>query len=98
MPEYDARAAARHRDSGLRKVSRVTWRAGAAGVAFTAVIGVSLTHHGDALASTQQQGSQQAQQQPGQQRPAQQPPGSIQGPAQPPQQSTGSGQVTSGAS
>jgi hypothetical protein len=81
MPEHDARAAARDRDSGLRKVSRVTWRAGAAGIAFTAAIGVALTHHGDAAAGPRHD----------------QQPSSIQVPAQPPQHSTGDGQVTSGA-
>jgi hypothetical protein len=92
MPEHDARAAARDRDSGLRKISRLTWRAGAAGAVFSAVIGIALTHHGEAAASTHAQpGSTQA--------PArQQQPGSIQIPAQPPQSSSGGGQVTSGAS
>ena len=80
MPEHDARAAARDRDSGLRKISRLTWRAGAAGAVFSAVIGIALTHHGEAAASTHAQ------------------PGSIQIPAQPPQSSSGGGQVTSGAS
>src|ERR1700722_9130582 len=116
MPEYDARAAARDRDSGLRKVSRFTWQAGAAGVAFTAVIGVALTHHGDAAASTTKQApagqlSSPGQSSPGQSSPGQssggqqgsraqhsQPPAPVQPPAQPPQQSTGNGQVTSGAS
>jgi hypothetical protein len=121
MPEYDARAAARDRDSGLRKVSRFTWRAGAAGVAFSAVIGVALTHHGNAAASTQQQapagqlsspGQSSGGQSPGGQSPAaqnsggqqgsgaqqDQPSAPVQAPAQPPQQSTGNGQVTSGAS
>lgn len=105
MPEYDARAA-RDRDSGLRKVSRVTWRAGAAGVAFAAVIGVALTHHADAaITERQQQQPQQQRQRPQQPRPRQRhqhqrhrQPGSILIPAQPPRQSSGNGQVTSGAS
>jgi hypothetical protein len=83
MTEHDARAAARDRDSGLRTISRSTWRAGAAGIAFTAVIGVAFTHHADASATPARQHRQ---------------PSSIVIPAQPPQPSTGSGQVTSGAS
>jgi hypothetical protein len=84
MPQQDARAAARDRDSGLRKVSKLTWRAGAAGVAFSAIVGVAFTHHAGAAASTQARHARQ--------------PNSIVIPAQPPQQSSGTGQVTSGAS
>jgi hypothetical protein len=83
MPERDGRAAARERDSGMRKISQLTWRAGAAGVVLAAVIAVAFTHHADASAS-------QPKRQHGQ--------GSIVIPAQPPQPTGGFGQVTSGAS
>ena len=83
MSQHDARAAARERDSGMRKITQLTWRAGAAGVAVAAVIAVAFTHHADASASQpERQHSQSA----------------IVIPAQPPQPAGGFGQVTSGAS
>jgi hypothetical protein len=77
-------AAASERDSGVRKVASLTWRAGAAGVACSALIGVALAHHAEAT--------------PAPAAPRHHPPGQIVIPAQPPQPATGSGQVTSGAS
>jgi hypothetical protein len=82
MPD-DAHAVARDRDFGLRKVSRLTWRAGAAGVAFSAVIGLALAHHAQASSAVPEHRSD---------------PGGIVIPAQPPMPSQGSGQVVSGAS
>jgi hypothetical protein len=110
MSEHDARAAARGRDSGLRRVRQLTWRAGAAGVAFSAVVGVALAHHADATATDRQpavhaQHSSGEPQQPGtkvQQKPKarrhSQQQGQLVIPAQPPQPSSGGGQVTSGGS
>jgi hypothetical protein len=45
---YDRLLAARERDEGVRKVSRITWGAGLAGVVCSALIGVALTHHAEA--------------------------------------------------
>jgi hypothetical protein len=52
VPQYDTRFAVSERDSGVRKVSRLTWRAGFAGAAAAAVLGVVLAH--PASASRQQ--------------------------------------------
>lgn len=72
------------RDDGLRRISRITWRAGAAGVACSAVIAVAFGHHGAAAQSQTSGGN------PGQ-------PATVV-PAQPPAPAGGAGQVTSGAS
>jgi hypothetical protein len=45
MRRDDVRYAAAARDDGLRKISKVTWRAGAAGVLCSAVIAVAFGHH-----------------------------------------------------
>lgn len=84
MPQHDRRLAALERDSGMRKVSRLTWRAGLTGVACSAVIAVALGHHPQASASTVHHGRQQS--------------SGIVIPGQPPQPASGSGQVSSGAS
>jgi hypothetical protein len=76
--------AAGERDRGVRKVTSLTWRAGAAGIACSALIGVALAHHAEAS--------------PAPAGPHHSPPGQIVIPAQPPQPATGSGQVSSGAS
>jgi hypothetical protein len=78
----DSWLAARERDAGMRKVSRLTWRAGVAGVACSALIAVALGHHAGTAA-----GSHPRQQ-----------PGTILIPGQPPAPVNGPGQVTSGAS
>jgi hypothetical protein len=52
---YDRLLAARERDEGIRKVSRITWRAGLTGVVCSALIGVALTHHAEAGAGHGQQ-------------------------------------------
>lgn len=82
-PQYDPRLAATERDSGIRKVSRLTWRAGLAGVGCSAFIGLAFGHH-------QRAGSVV--------HPQQHRPGGIVIPGQPPQPASGSGQVSSGAS
>jgi hypothetical protein len=81
VAQYDTRFAVGERDSGVRKVSRLTWRAGLIGAAVAAVFGVVLAH--PASASRQQTHNQQS---------------GITIPGQPPQPSSGGGQVTSGAS
>jgi hypothetical protein len=89
MWQHDIRSAARsrdaaaNRDSGMAKVTALTWRAGAAGVVAAGLLTFALGHH--AAASSAPAGNQNNR-------------GSIQIPAQPPQQAAGSGQVTSGAS
>ncbi len=81
MAQYDTRFAVGERDSGVRKVSRLTWRVGLVGAAAAGLVGLVLAH--PASASRQQAHEQ---------------PGVIIIPGQPPQPSTGGGQVTSGAS
>ncbi len=74
------------RDDGLRKVTKLTWRAGAAGVVCSALIAAAFGHgvtsqHATGAHGTIQHGK-----------------GTILIPAQPPAPAPGSGQVTSGAS
>ena len=83
MRRDEVRFGAAARDDGLRKISRYTWRASAAGVACSALIALAFGHHGVA---TQSKTSGN----PGQ--------GTIVVPAQPPAPAGGAGQVTSGAS
>ena len=86
MGRDNAGAAINARDDGLRKVSRLTWQIGAAGVVCSALIaaafghGVTATHPPTHPATSQ----------PGQ--------GGIVIPAQPPVAAGGAGQVNSGAS
>jgi hypothetical protein len=83
MPQQDPHAAARGRDLGLRRVGRLTWRVGLAGLACSGVLALAFGHHAQAsTSSTRHSGDQ----------------GTIVIPAQPPGQSSGGGQVTSGAS
>jgi hypothetical protein len=84
MPQQDPQFAARDRDLGMRRISRLTWQAGLAGAACAAVLAVSLGHHGAAASATLRSHG-------GDQR-------SIVIPAQPPQPTGSLGQVTSGAS
>jgi len=74
------------RDTGLRKVTRLTWQAGAAGVVCSALIAAAFGHGVASQHATDNRGSSRAGQ------------GTIQIPAQPPVPAPGSGQVTSGAS
>jgi hypothetical protein len=96
VPRYDRRFAAIERDSGIRKVSRLTWRAGLTGVACSALIGVAISH--SAAGATGSSGRHSQPPPPHQQQQGQQQQGGIVVPAQPPQPSAGAGQVTSGAS
>ena len=85
MPQYDGRTAgaARDRDTGVRRVGRLTRRLGLVGVACSALIGAAFAHHGSASTATAHR---------------QQEPSGIVIPATPPQPASGSGQVHSGAS
>jgi hypothetical protein len=82
MPGDDMRSAVSRRDDGVRKVSRLTWRAGVVGVICSAAIAVAFGHH----ASAQSVRPEHPQQ------------GIIVVPNQPPAPASGAGQVTSGAS
>jgi hypothetical protein len=79
-------SAAAARDAGIRRISKFTWRAGAAGVACSALIAVAFGHH----AAAAQQPKTGSGGNSGQ--------GTIVVPAQPPAPAQGAGQVTSGAS
>jgi hypothetical protein len=82
MRRDNAGAAINARDDGLRKVSRLTWQIGAAGVVCSALIAAAFGHGVTA--------THPATSQPGQ--------GGIVIPAQPPAAAGGAGQVNSGAS
>lgn len=112
MRRDDVRFAAAARDDGIHKISKFTWRAGAAGVACSALIAVAFGHHvATNQSSTDNNGGSSHSQQPaagnnggssGQgssgQGSSNQGNGGIVVPAQPPASSQGGGQVTSGAS
>ena len=83
MPQHDIRTAAQSRDSGMAKITALSWRVGAAGVAAAGLLTFALGHH--AAPGSVRTGHRSNQ-------------GSVLIPAQPPGQATGSGQVTSGAS
>jgi hypothetical protein len=78
----DMRAAVARRDDGVRKITRLTWRAAVVGVICSAAIAVAFGHHADA--QTARSGPHQQ--------------GTILVPNQPPAPANGAGQVTSGAS
>jgi hypothetical protein len=86
--------AAAGRDSGLRRISRITRLAGVAGAACSAIVGIALAQHTGAAAGTGGAGTPGGSSSPtsghrdGQ--------GGIVIPANPPQPSSGSGQVVSG--
>ena len=104
MRRDDVRFAAAARDDGIRKISKYTWRAGAAGVLCSAVIAVAFGHHVATLqpaavhtgngasnsSGSSSNGSGSSTSNQGQ--------GTIVVPAQPPAPASGGGQVTSGAS
>jgi hypothetical protein len=48
VAQYDTWFAVGERDSGVRKVSRLTWRAGLIGAAVAALLGVVLAHPANA--------------------------------------------------
>jgi hypothetical protein len=59
MRRDDVRFAAAARDDGIRKISKFTWRAGAAGVVFSAVVAVAFGHHVATQSTTGNPGTQQ---------------------------------------
>ncbi|MGH3300707.1 MAG: hypothetical protein ACRDOK_03305 [Streptosporangiaceae bacterium] len=91
MRQQDPRAAARDRDVGLRKIGRLTWRAGLAGAVCSAVMALAFGHHAaDATSSGGSPGgssSSTTHNRDG---------GSIVIPGQPPQPASGPSHVTSG--
>jgi hypothetical protein len=52
MLDSDSRSAAARRDAGLRRVSRLTWRAALVGAAGSALIALAFGHHAQAQATT----------------------------------------------
>ena len=98
MRRDDVRFAAAARDDGIHKISKLTWRAGAAGVVCSALIAVAFGHHVATQSSTDHNGGSTGSQQ---STTGSNGSGTNQGgitvPAQPPGPATGSGQVTSGA-
>jgi hypothetical protein len=83
MRRDDMRLAMAVRDDGMRKVTRLTWRAGVIGVVCSALMAVAFGHN-------VKQTTPGLQRSPGQ--------GTIIIPARPPAPARGAGQVTSGAS
>jgi hypothetical protein len=78
----DMHSAVTRRNDGIRRVSRLTWRAGVVGVIGSALIAVAFGHHAQAQAAQTSRHQQ----------------GGILVPHQPPAPVKGAGQVTSGAS
>jgi hypothetical protein len=97
MRRDGVRSATAARDAGLRRITRLTWQIGAAGVASSAVLAAVFGHNAaSARAATPrppatQQGNGQSNGQGNGQ-------GQLQIPAQPPAPAAGAGQVNSGAS
>jgi hypothetical protein len=81
----DVRFAAAARDDGIRRVGKLTWQAGLAGIVGSALIALAFSHHAAAQSAGSGSGGNGGQ-------------GSISVPAQPPGPGQGTGQVTSGAS
>ncbi len=57
MRQQDPRAAARERDLGIRKIGRLTWRAGLAGAACSAVMALAFGHNAADATSTGSSGA-----------------------------------------
>ena len=85
MRRDDVRFAAAARDAGIRRISRFTWRASAAGAVCSALIAVAFGHHAAAQQPRTGSGRHSGR-------------STIVIPAQPPAPAPGAGQVTSGAS
>jgi hypothetical protein len=114
MRRDDVRFAAAARDDGLRKISKYTWRAGAAGVVCSALIAVAFGHHvatqqpaaahtGNGGVSSNSSGGSNGSSNTGTgssggSNTGNQGQGTIVVPAQPPAPASGGGQVISGAS
>jgi hypothetical protein len=97
--QHDPRAAARERDLGLRKIGRLTWRAGLAGAACSAVLALAFGHHpAEATTSPSSGTSSSSSAHSGTSGGAttQNNGGSISVPSQAPQPASGPSQVTSG--
>jgi hypothetical protein len=86
MRRDHVRYAVAERDGGLRKITKVTWRAGAAGVVCSAAMVVAFGHHAAVTTPSAPAATHSG------------PKGSILVPSQPPTSTQGTGQVTSGAS
>jgi hypothetical protein len=82
MSQRDPRTAARGRDLGLRRIGRLSWRAGLAGLVSSVALAVAFGHHASASAQTPRHDRDSG----------------IVIPAQPPAPASGGGQVVSGAS
>jgi len=113
MRRDDVRFAAAARDDGLRKVSKYTWRVGAAGVVCSALLAVAFGHHvaaqpsgtarggtggGSTSSSSSSSGNGNGSVGGSGASGGNQGQGTIVVPAQPPAPASGGGQVTSGAS
>jgi hypothetical protein len=99
MRRDDMRFAAAARDDGIHKISKFTWRAGAAGVVCSALIAVAFGHHVASTAPGTGGGARSQQSTAGKNGGgSNQGSGGIVVPSQPPAPSQGGGQVTSGAS
>jgi hypothetical protein len=83
MSQHDPRTAAGSRDLGLRRIGRLSWRAGLAGLVSALALTMAFGHHVSASTQSPERDHDS---------------GSIVIPAQPPGPATGSGQVVSGAS
>jgi hypothetical protein len=97
--QHDPRAAARERDLGLRKIGRLTWRAGLAGAVCSAVLALAFGHHpAEATTSPSSGTSSSSSARSGTSGGAaiQNNGGSISVPSQAPQPATGPSHVTSG--
>ena len=90
MRRDNAGAAVNARDDGLRKITRLTWRAGAAGVVCSALIAAAFGHGAASSPATSSHTATRTGNRHGQ--------AAILIPAQPPAATAGSGQVNSGAS
>jgi hypothetical protein len=105
MRRDDVRFAAAARDDGIRKITKFTWRAGAAGVACSALIAAAFGHHVAAQQTSTGTGqhssnsnSGNSNSNSGNSNSGNSNQGTIVVPAQPPAPAPGGGQVTSGAS
>jgi hypothetical protein len=96
--QHDQRAAARERDLGLRKIGRLTWRAGLAGAVCSALLALAFGHHPAEATTAPSSGtsSSAASSGAGGSSTTQHNGGSISVPNQAPQPASGPSHVTSG--
>jgi hypothetical protein len=57
MSQYDPRTAAGSRDLGLRRIGRLSWRAGLAGLVSALALTVAFGHHASASTQAPEHGS-----------------------------------------